>query len=134
VAIRCGISNSSAIGSVTKRLVAVMMTSVSPLQVHERTGGGRDHGQNLGLHVLPVPAIEGGAVVTRERAQRECEKFHDVERAGLVLGVIALVFTLVFLAVHDVVLDEKTAPGMVAVAAQQRVVEVEDREGQGQES
>ncbi len=66
----------------------------------------------------------------RERTQCEREKFHDVERAGLVLGVIALVFALVFLAVHDVVLDEKTTPGMVAVAAQQRVVEVEDRESQ----
>ena len=104
--------------------------AVRTVQVHERTGGGRDHGQNLVPHVLPVPAVEAGAVVGGERFQGEREKLHDIERARLILGVVAIVLAFVFRAVDNVVLDQEPAPGVVAVAAQQRVVEVKDGEAQ----
>ena len=49
----------------------------------------------------------------------------DVEFAGLVLVIETLVLPLVNGAVNDAVLGEETAPQVVAVAADQGVVEIE---------
>jgi hypothetical protein len=49
----------------------------------------------------------------------------NVQFAGLVLVVEALVFTFVEGAIDDAVLGKKAAPEVVAVAANQGVVEVE---------
>ena len=60
-----------------------------------------------------------------ERAQREAEILVDVQGAGDVLRVIGAVLRLVALAFQDAAIDQELAPLIVAVAGEQRVVEVE---------
>jgi hypothetical protein len=63
-----------------------------------------------------------------ERPQREAEVLVDVERACGVLLVVGLVLGFVGRAVQDAAVDQKLAPLIVAVAGEQRVVEVEKGE------
>ncbi len=66
-----------------------------------------------------------------ERTQRERQELHDVERAGMVLRVVAIVCLAVMRAIDDPALDQELAPGVIAVAAQQRVVKIEDGQAHG---
>ena len=60
--------------------------------------------------------------------QLEVEVVVDVERALLVVVVEPVVLALVLLALEDAALDEVLRPAVVAVAVEQGVVEVEERE------
>jgi len=82
-------------------------------------------------HALAIDLIvEAGAVVSGEGLQGKREKLHDIKRARLILCVVAFVFALVLHAINNVVLDQKPSPRVIAVATQQRVVEIEDSEAQ----
>ena len=77
-------------------------------------------------HELGVPALELCGGVRGERAQREAEELVDVERAGLVLLVVGAVLRLVGRALQHAAVDQELAPLVVAVAGEERVVEVEE--------
>ena len=52
----------------------------------------------------------------------------DIKRAGDVLLVIAAVLRFVRLAIEHSMVDQELAPFVIAVAAEQRVVEVEEHQ------
>ncbi len=126
--------NSRAIGAVTKLLVAVMMAQSSPASRWRRTSAraaGRIILTDARAHEFRVPAREVLGRVVGERAQREAEVLMDVERAGLVLLVVHAVLRLVGGALDHALVAHELAPLVVAVAGEQRVVEVE--QGQAHE-
>jgi len=95
-------------GSVTKRLVAVMISSSSPRS--------RRRAQSL----------EMVRIVLGQRPEAEGQELHDVQLPGLVFLVEALVLPFVVFAVHHPPFGQETAPEIVAVAGEQGVVEIED--------
>ena len=134
VAIRCSTPNSRAIGAVTKLLVAVMIAHRSPAARCLRTSsraGAPIIGRMRAAMKSRVPALEVGRLVRGERAQREAEELVDVERAGDVLVVVGAVLRLVALALEHAAVDEELAPLVVAVAGEERVVEVEQGQPHG---
>ena len=70
----------------------------------------------------------------RERTQLKRKKALDVECARLILPVIAQVFTLIVLGVHNAVLHQELSPQIVAVAREQGVVQIKDGETQNTSS
>jgi hypothetical protein len=72
-----------------------------------------------------VPAVERLGRVLGERPQREAEKLVDVQGAGLVLLVERAVLRLLGFAHQYAAVDQELAPLIVAVAGEQRVIEVE---------
>src|SRR5207245_159008 len=92
------------------------------------SGGGRDHRDDAKPHEFGVPAPQVLRRVRGERAKREAEIFMDIERASDVLLVVGAVLRFVRLALEHSMVDQELAPFVVAVAAEQRVVEVEERQ------
>ena len=88
----------------------------------------KDHRPHLALHELVVPGVELGARAPRDGRELEIEEVVDVERAVLVALVEPLVARVVLARMQHAFLDEELRPGVVAVAIQERVVEVEERE------
>ena len=121
--------NSRAIGAVTKLLVAVITTRRSPRwRSTSARAESRMIGRILRCHELAMPRVEHGARMARQRLQLEVEELVDVERAGLVLLVELVVARFVDLAVEHALLDQELRPLEIAVAREQRVVEIEERE------
>src|SRR5262245_36877805 len=87
-----------------------------------------DQPTHLELHEFTVPGVELGARMARQRLQLEIEELMDVQRAGLVLVVELLVARFVDFAVEHALLDQELGPLEIAVAREQRVVEVEEDE------
>ncbi len=75
-----------------------------------------------------MPGVELGARVARERRELELQELEDVERAPLVLREELVVPRLVRRAVEHAALDQELRPLVVAVAGEERVVEVEEDE------
>ena len=98
------------------------------MALDQRPRRGAHDGQDLARHELAVPRVEHGARMARQRLQLEIEKLVDVERARLVLLVELLVARFVHLAVEHALLDQELRPFEVAVAGEQRVVEIEEGE------
>ena len=55
----------------------------------------------------------------------------NIECTGQVGGVVTIVITREAFALHGALFDEELPPGMIAVAAQQGVVEIENGEAHG---
>ena len=62
--------------------------------------------------------------VAGKRCELEVEKFVDIERAGLVLLVEAQVLGLVGIPLEDAVIDQELRPFVVAVPAEEGIVEI----------
>ena len=106
---------------------------VALLQVaaHQRARRRQHHRRDALAHELAVPGVERLGRVVGERPQRKAEEFVDVQRAGLVLLVERTVLRFVVGALEHAAIDQELAPLVVAVAGEQRVVEVE--QGQAHE-
>lgn len=111
----------------------------------EAVGGGNDHqfvasvtvffqqfdglGQHDGLdavaHVVRVPLGQDFHFGTAEDFQAEVQVFGIIELAGQVILVELIVARLVRDGVEEAALTQVIAPGVIAVAAQQGVVQVE---------
>ena len=91
-------------------------------------GARQDHRPHLALHELVVPGVELRARAPRDRRQLEVEELVDVERAVLVALVEPLVLRVVLVGMQHALLDQELRPRVVAVAVEERVVEVEERE------
>src|SRR5581483_5421878 len=98
---------------------------------HQGPGCRGDHRQYAKPHEFSVPALQDGGCMGRERAQGEAQIFVNLKAAGEVLLVIGTVLRSVRLALEHPVVDQELAPFIVAVAAEQRVVEVEERQAHG---
>ena len=83
-----------------------------------------DHAFHLIVHELLMPAIQHLARVARQRVQLEVEELVDIQRAGLVLIVEMLVLRLVKFTVDHAQANQELRPFEIAVAIQQRVVQV----------
>src|SRR3954467_8382003 len=75
-----------------------------------------------------MPAVELFARMRGQRPQGKAEILVDVELPGGVLLVVLAVLRLVGLARKHPTVDQELTPLIVAVASEQRVVEVEQRE------
>lgn len=64
-------------------------------------------------------------------AETEAKELKDIQLAGFVLIVKALVFPFVVFGIDNVVLDKKAAPQVVTVAPEQGVIQVKDCQPQG---
>ena len=82
----------------------------------------RDHFR----HELVVPLAQLGRGKCRQRRQLEGEKRADVQRAGLVIAIEAVVLELLMGLVDGADAGQEAAPFVVAVDGQQGVVEVEE--------
>src|SRR5574341_318803 len=98
---------------------------------HQLARAWRDHRQDARAHEIGVPARELLRAVRGERTQREAEVLVDVERARLVLLVVLRILRLVLVARQHAAIDQELAPLVVAVAGEQRVVEVEQGQVHG---
>jgi hypothetical protein len=88
----------------------------------------QDDGPDLALHELRVPGVELGARPAGDGGELEVEELVDVERAVLVALVEPFVLRVVVARVQDALLDQELRPLVIAVAIEQRVVEVEEGE------
>jgi hypothetical protein len=95
------------------------------MPAHQCTRRRQDHGRDARAHEFGMPARELVGRVVGERAQGEAQVFVDVERAGDVLLVVDAVLRLVLRAVDHAPVAHELAPFVVAVAGEQRIVEVE---------
>ena len=75
-----------------------------------------------------MPAIEERARAIGDRRELEVEELVDVERAVLVALVEPLVLRVVVVRVEHALLDQELRPGVVAVAVEECVVEIEEGE------
>ncbi len=116
-------------GSVTKRLVAVTMaTSASEWEASSAGVFAWMMGRSLLGHEGAVPLVELLARAAGQGAELEGEVLVDVQRPARVVAEERGVAALVVPALEDAPLDEVLGPVEVAVAVEQRVVEVEEGE------
>ena len=73
-----------------------------------------------------MPAFQLARGMRGERSQCKTQVLVDIERARDVLPVVGAVLRLVGFAIEHPMVDEELAPLVIAVAAEQRVVEVEE--------
>jgi len=59
-----------------------------------------------------------------QRLERETQEFIDVQITRQIVLVIAFIFPLVVLAIHDAPLHQEKPPQIVAVPAQQGVIQI----------
>ena len=85
----------------------------------------RDDRHDVGAHVFSVPIVEHLARMARQRLQLKVQELVDVERTGLVLLEELLIGRLVDFFVEDALLDQELSPLKIAVAREQRIVQVE---------
>src|SRR5688572_23379 len=108
--------------------------SAGSVAIHQGARLVSHHGQDLARHVVAVPGVELRARVARQRLELEIEERVDVERARLVLLEELLVARLVDLAVEHLLLDQELRPLEIAVAREQRVVEIKQNQSLAQSS
>src|SRR5581483_8829108 len=85
-------------------------------------------GQHALAHEIAVPGVELGARAARERRQLEVEELEDIQGPGLVPAEELVVARLVPGTVEHAAPDQELRPGVVAVAREQGVVEIEERQ------
>ena len=73
-----------------------------------------------------MPAFQLARGVLGERSQCKTQILVDIERTRDVLLVVGAVLRFIGFALEHSMVDEELAPLVVAVAAEQRVVEVEE--------
>ncbi|MNN39166.1 hypothetical protein D3C81_1531960 [compost metagenome] len=76
-------------------------------------------------HELAMPGVQLGLVVLAEHRQAEVQVGLDVQPPSQVVHVILVVARLVGGFVEDAAPAQPVAPGVIAVAGQQGVVEIE---------
>ena len=111
-------------GAVTKRLVAVMITSLSPAL------GQDDRLDHLG-HELAVPLRQLRHFTATQNGLAEILVGHHVQFAGAVVGIEGIVARQVLGRVDQAALADEFAPAVIAVASQQGVVEIEKGQAHG---
>ena len=85
---------------------------------------------DAGLHEFGMPAIQLIARMGGKRRELEIEERVDVQRTGLVLAEEFVVARLVMGAVEHALVDQEARPFVVAVAIEQRVVQIKKHEVQ----
>ena len=100
----------------------------SRMRRDEIHGALADDRADLALHEILVPCLESLARMLRERRELEREELVDVERAVLVALREPEVLRVELRRMKDPFLDEELGPFDIAVAFEERVVEVEERE------
>ena len=121
----------AAIGSVRKRLVAVVSTSRSPAP-RWRSTSSNDAAPSRGAIDVATKRSRSGAHC-RRRAAGERRRVEGAELGGgdraarVALGDVAVARREV-VAIEHALVDQELAPQHVAVAGEQRVVEVEQRQ------
>ena len=94
-------------------------------------GLGQPHAVELFCQELFAPEMQLGHVVISQYLQGKAQVGHDVEAAILVIHVKLVVGFLVELLVNNAFLYQPVSPQVVGIAADQGVVQVENRERHG---
>ena len=100
-------------------------TQIGAVAFDQPARAGAHHRQDFLPHELKVPGIEHAPRMARQRLQLKIEKLMDIERAVPVLIEELLVARLVHLAVEHALLDQELRPFKIAVAGQQRIIQIE---------
>ena len=128
LAIRFSKPNSRAMGSVRKRLAAVVSTVRSPedrcLSTSSRAADGY-HRHDLLLQVFAAPVFELRQRMGRQGRDVELGEFEHADFTAPVAVDDLAVGALEGCPIEHAALDQKLDPGLIAIAGEQRVVEIE---------
>src|SRR5438477_12630742 len=91
----------------------------------ELARGDGNHRHDLVLQVFAAPGLKLGQGMRRQGRDVELGEFQDTDLAAPVAVDDAAVLALEGLPIEDVAFDQKLDPSLVAVAAEQRMVEIE---------
>ena len=91
----------------------------------QRLALGQDDRLDAVAHELAVPLLKLGHAAAAKNGQAEVQVVGDVQAAGQVVLVEIIVARLVGDAVENPALAQVVAPGVVAVAGQEGVVQIE---------
>ena len=89
---------------------------------------GQHDGQDFLLHELLVPGVKLFGRMLAEQLQAEIQVDPDIQSPGQIVVEKLVVTRLVLVRINNPMGNDKLAPGVIAVPAQQGVVEVEDGE------
>ncbi len=104
--------------------------AAAPVPLDTLASPGKHNRSDLLLEKPVPPAFQGRAIMLRQGPQLKAQELVNVEDTGLVFFVEAVVLVLVLVAIQDGLFDQENAPEIIAVTAQQGVVQIEDCEAQ----
>lgn len=93
--------------------------------VNQRARRLADDRHDRARHEVGVPGVEPGARVVGQRCELEVEESLNVQHAGTILRIKVVILSREILPVDDPFIDQILCPGVIAVAGQQGMVEVE---------
>src|SRR5262249_12083696 len=101
---------------------------ITLVAVHEVARLACDDRQDAVAQELAMPLVQYLARMTRQRLQLKIQKLVNVERARFVLFEERLIARLVDFAVEHPFVNQELSPLEIAVASEQRIIEVEQCE------